>query len=581
MQGRRRVDRVVTGVTNDVDTGAQLVAPVASYRVRTAAIEALIGRHVGDGDPGEIDVARENRPAANPPCKHRGPPQGVILRDLDFAPVEFVGRLRSDQARRVQERRGGDTALGRVEEAVHPIAHRTDRHRAEPPPVTEEFAARLVAQPEQTAVDPVRRERPSDGIRVSDGDGKPAAGVEREIGVSADRLASIDAELGAPLRDETQGGHVGAGQERRLSERYAERVIQRIDRPRAGERIAKLIESRRVRGCAGPQLRHTSRQIERARAAQEVMCRPAALHAEALHCRVAEADAYLVGGTFQDLDEGAHHRVALDRFLGRDGIEERDVDRTEHPHAVEIALCLIQRVLLEQVTGPHRHDAPHRTGVHVTEPADHHLADAHARTGLRIQLHFRLQDSRFGIEVSQHVGVGIPAVAQSSDDRVRRRLHEETIEGITDLQREVALQLLDVENSVQTHDVEPRDPNRLALVNSERDIHVAGCAPHRRVHHGVHEPALPIEENETDDVAAEFDFVEIALLTKSQPANDAVSSPGARFGRGDRALERVVVERSVTDKRQTPNHPLLFLSGEDGCRYQGGEQQAGYDAQLT
>src|SRR3989442_11961910 len=86
LQGRRRVDRVVTGVTNDVDTGAQLVAPVASYRVRTAAVEALIGRHVRDGDPGEIDVARENRPAANPPCKHRGPPQGVILRDLHFAP---------------------------------------------------------------------------------------------------------------------------------------------------------------------------------------------------------------------------------------------------------------------------------------------------------------------------------------------------------------------------------------------------------------------------------------------------------------------------------------------------------------
>jgi len=45
-------------------------------------------------------------------------------------------------------------------------------------------------------------------------------------------------------------------------------------------------------------------------------------------------------------------------------------------------------------------------------------------------------------------------------------------------------------------------------VNPERDVHVAGCAPHRRVDDGVHESALPIEENETDDVAAEFDFVE-------------------------------------------------------------------------
>ena len=48
----------------------------------------------------------------------------------------------------------------------------------------------------------------------------------------------------------------------------------------------------------------------------------------------------------------------------------------------------------------------------------------------------------------------------------------------------------------------------------------------------------------------------------------------------DRALERIAVEGSVTDERETPNHPLPFLSGEDGCRYQGGEQ-AGYDAQLT
>jgi hypothetical protein len=36
---------------------------------------------------------------------------------------------------------------------------------------------------------------------------------------------------------------------------------------------------------------------------------------------------------------------------------------------------------------------------------------------------------------------------------------------------------------------------------------------------------LAIEQNETDDVAAELDFIEIALLAQSQPANESGNVP--------------------------------------------------------
>src|SRR3989454_2901721 len=286
-----RIERTVEAVKNHVDARPELIASVAAHGVWTAAVKTLVGRHISDVLAGERDVARENRSPAHSPREHSPPPQGVVLRDLDLSPVEFVGRLRADEAGCVEQRRGGDAALGRIEDAVDPVAHRADRHRPELAAVPKEFAARFVAQPEQTAIDPVRRERPSHGIRISEGDGKPPAGVERDTSVSADRLAGVDSELGAPLGDETERGDVGAGHERRLSQRNAERVVEGIDRPRAGEGIAELIESRRLLGCATPELRQATRQVERARAAQEVMGRPAALHTEALHRRVAETKA--------------------------------------------------------------------------------------------------------------------------------------------------------------------------------------------------------------------------------------------------------------------------------------------------
>ena len=229
----------------------------------------------------------------------------------------------------------------------------------------------------------------------------------------------------------------------------------------------------------------------------------------------------------------------------------------------------------------HRHDAPDRAGVHVAQPADQYLADAHAGTRLRIELDLGFQDSRFRIEVPQHFGVGIAVVPQPPDDRVGGRLHHEAVEWIAHLQRQLAYQSRHIENAVQSTHLEPGHPHRLPFVNPERDVHIARRTLHQRVHDGVHIAALAIEQNQTDHVTPEFDFIEIAFLAEAQPPHVPLAGPPARSCRSDRAFERVVVERPVTDERQTPNHPLLFLSGEDGRRYQGGEQQAGYDAQLT
>ena len=75
-------------------------------------------------------------------------------------------------------------------------------------------------------------------------------------------------------------------------------------------------------------------------------------------------------------------------FLGRNRIDEHHIDRAEDAHAIQVALRLIERVLLEGLTGSYRRDAPDGAGIHVPQAADLHLADPRVRAGLRIQLHF-------------------------------------------------------------------------------------------------------------------------------------------------------------------------------------------------
>src|SRR6266568_4431963 len=221
------------------------------------------------------------------------------------------------------------------------------------------------------------------------------------------------------------------------------------------------------------------------------------------------------------------------------GVDQEHIDRVEHAERVQIALRLVERVLLEDAPRPHRAHATNGPRVHVTQSPNVDRADAQPRTGLHLQLDFRLQDPGFRVKVSQHFGIRIAAVAQ------------------------------------------PRDAHRLPLMNSKGRIDIAGRAQHRRVHHRVHVPALTVEENQPDDIAAELDLVEVALLPESQPAHVPLPRPPARLRRGDGALERVVIECTVTDERQAPNYPLLLLSGKDGCRRVDGEQQTGYDSQLT
>src|SRR5207247_8574859 len=108
-------------------------------------VKRPVRAHRVDVRPVELKFPRQNRPAADPPGEHGPAPDGIVLGDLDLPTVEFVGCLRADEVGRVQKRYRGNTALGGIEDAVDPIAHDADAHRAELPAVAEELAARLVA----------------------------------------------------------------------------------------------------------------------------------------------------------------------------------------------------------------------------------------------------------------------------------------------------------------------------------------------------------------------------------------------------------------------------------------------------
>ena len=118
-------------------------------------------------------------------------------------------------------------------------------------------------------------------------------------------------------------------------------------------------------------------------------------------------------------------------------------------------------------------------------------------------------------------------------------------------------------------------------MNPERDVHIARGALQRGVDDCIHVTALAIEQDQPDDVAPKLDLVEVALLAHPHPPHQPVAGPRTRIRRRDRALEGVVVECLVAGERQTANYALALLGGENGCRRADGDQQAGYDAQLT
>ncbi|SRR5713226_7141204 len=189
---------------NDVDAWSQLIASVTADGVGTATVKPLIGRYVTHLLSRELNVAGQNRATTDAPGKHGAASDRIVFRDLEFTAIELVGRLRADQRRRMQQRHRADTALGRFENAVGTVAHEREGYRSEVPAILQESAAGFVAQPEQNAVNPLFGHRSADRITVAQRRRKPAARVERDIRVAANRLARVHVELGAALGHETQ-----------------------------------------------------------------------------------------------------------------------------------------------------------------------------------------------------------------------------------------------------------------------------------------------------------------------------------------------------------------------------------------
>ncbi len=151
-------------------------------------------------------------------------------------------------------------------------------------------------------------------------------------------------------------------QERRLPEGDAEAVVECIDGPRPGsEWIAKLLETRALRRKAATEFRDARREIERPRPAKKIVSGPAALHPEALQRRISRPQSHLMARPFHNLNQHPHGGIA--RCRRWDGIDQHDVDGTEDPHSVEIALRLIQRFLLKKMTGTHGRHAADGTSI--------------------------------------------------------------------------------------------------------------------------------------------------------------------------------------------------------------------------
>ena len=148
---------------------------------------------------------------------------------------------------------------------------------------------------------------------------------------------------------------------------------------------------------------------------------------------------------------------------------------------------------------------------------NHHFADAHAPPRLHIQFHVRPQRPRLRIEVAEYLGVRITDVAEPRHNRVGGRLHQEAIERITHLQRQIAFQSLDIDNAVDAFHVDPSHPHRFPFVDAKREIDIARRATYQRVHHRVHESTLSIQQNQPHDVAAKLYLTEIALFAKPEP----------------------------------------------------------------
>jgi len=161
-------------------------------------------------------------------------------------------------------------------------------------------------------------------------------------------------------------------------------------------------------------------------------------------------------------------------------------------------------------------------------------------------------------------------------------LEQRTIEGIAFLQRQVALQAPHVEDGIDTHHVEPREPHRITLVDPELEVHVPALATHQRVDHRVHVSALAIQQQQPDDVATELELVERALFAEAEQADREGTREPAGIGRPDRRAQGVVVDGVIALEGKPADHPLLLLLRGEGSRREHGDEQGQTErAQLT
>ncbi len=77
---------------------------------------------------------------------------------------------------------------------------------------------------------------------------------------------------------------------------------------------------------------------------------PATLDAKALDAAVSAPEPHLVSRTLRDLHQHANGGIA--QTVGWNGVHQRHIDGVEDAQPVQIALGLIERILLEEVAWP-------------------------------------------------------------------------------------------------------------------------------------------------------------------------------------------------------------------------------------
>ncbi len=197
----------------------------------------------------------------------------------------------------------------------------------------------------------------------------------------------------------------------------------------------------------------------------------------------------------------------------------------------------------------HRQHPQHCGRVHMPHTAHCDLTDGGRGPRYGLERHL----GRFGrcvrVEVAEHFGPGIATIAQPAREGVGRRLKQEAVEGVADLQRQGATQPPKIERRrVEPEEVELRHPQRLAFGDAERYPHILRGPPHQRIHHRVHVAALTVQQQQADHVTPEFQLVEIATLPQPEPAQPPFRGEGAGASRGDRRAERIVVDGMVADE---------------------------------